>query len=130
MNEEEIKNKLTADEYRVLREKGTEAPFSGKYYKETAKGVYNCKVCSQQLFSSDSKFHSDMPGLSGWPSFDEAIPGSIEYVEDNSHGMHRTEIICSKCKSHLGHLFDDVESKTGKHFCLNSVCLDLEKEEK
>ena len=112
----------------MLREGGTEAPFSGKYYKENAKGNYTCRVCGSVLFSSDTKFHSDMPGLAGWPSFNDAVPGSVEYKEDNSMGMHRIEVVCAKCKSHLGHLFDDHESTTGKHLCINSVCLDLKEE--
>ena len=141
MNEEELKQKLGDEAYEVLRKGGTEVPFSGEYYKETAKGSYNCKVCGNPLFSSDAKFHSDIPGLAGWPSFNDAIPGSVEYKEDNSLGRastdsarhdfakSRTEVVCAKCKSHLGHLFDDAESKTGKHLCINSVCLDLKKED-
>ena len=128
MNEEEIEKKLTDEEYRVLRKGGTEAPFSGKYYAETRQGTYTCKVCSHPLFSSDTKFHSDIPGLAGWPSFDDALPGSIEYKDDYELGIHRTEVVCAKCKSHLGHIFDDKEAKTGKHYCINSVCLDLETE--
>lgn len=130
MNEEEIQQKLTEEEYRVLRKGETETPFSGKYYAETRKGTYNCKVCNNSLFSSDTKFHSDAPGLAGWPSFDDALPGSIEYKDDYELGVHRTEVICAKCKSHLGHIFDDQEAKTGKHYCINSVCLDLKPEEK
>ncbi len=128
INKEELKNKLTPEEYRVTQEKGTEMPFSGQYYNETASGMYNCKVCGSPLFSSNAKFDSSLPGLAGWPSFDQAIPGSVEYLEDNSMGMHRTEVVCAKCKSHLGHIFDDPEAKTGKHFCMNSCALDLEKE--
>lgn len=126
MNEEEIKNKLTAEEYHVLREGGTEAPFSGKYYTETKDGTYHCKVCGNALFASDAKFHSDIPGLAGWPSFDQALPGAIEQKEDTSLGMYRTEIICARCKSHLGHIFPDQEAKTGQHLCINSICLDLQ----
>jgi len=129
MDKEELKQKLTPEEYHVTQEKGTEAPFSGKYYKETAKGMYNCKVCGNQLFSSGAKYDSDIPGLAGWPSFDQAIPGSVEYVEDASMGMHRVEVVCARCKSHLGHIFDDAEASTGKHFCINSCALDLKKEE-
>lgn len=127
MDKEELKNRLTAEEYHVTQEKGTEAPFSGKYYNETAEGTYTCKVCGTPLFSSEAKYHSDIPGLAGWPSFDQAIPGSVEYVEDTSMGMNRTEVVCAKCKSHLGHIFDDSEAKTGKHFCMNSCALDLDK---
>lgn len=122
MNEEEIKKKLTAEEYAVLREKGTEAPFSGKLLHDDRTGMYTCKVCGQELFSSDTKFDSG----TGWPSFDQAIPGRVEEVPDDAHGMHRTEVVCSKCKSHLGHVFDDGPTATGKRYCLNSVCLDLE----
>jgi peptide-methionine (R)-S-oxide reductase len=125
MNEEEIKQKLTEEEYRVLRKGETEVPFSGKYYAETRKGTYNCKVCDNPLFASDTKFHSDLPGLAGWPSFDDAIAGSIEHKDDYELGIHRIEVVCAKCKSHLGHIFDDHEAKTGKHYCINSICLDL-----
>lgn len=122
MNEEEIKKKLTPEEYAVLREKGTEAPFSGKLLHDDRTGMYTCKVCGQDLFSSDTKFDSG----TGWPSFDKAIPGSVEEIADDEHGMHRTEVVCSRCKSHLGHVFDDGPTATGKRYCLNSVCLDLE----
>lgn len=125
INEEELKKRLTPEEYAVLRAGGTEAPFSGKYYEETKDGSYHCKVCDAPLFLSHAKYHSDIPGLAGWPSFDEAILGAIEKREDVSLGMQRTEIVCAKCKSHLGHLFDDREAKTGEHFCINSVCLEL-----
>jgi peptide-methionine (R)-S-oxide reductase len=127
MDKEELKKKLTEEEYHVTQEKGTEAPFSGKYHKETAEGLYKCKVCGNQLFSSDTKYHSDVPGLAGWPSFDQALEGSVEYIDDNSMGMHRIEVVCAKCKSHLGHIFDDPDAKTGKHYCINSCSLDLEK---
>ncbi|MDQ5954476.1 MAG: peptide-methionine (R)-S-oxide reductase [Patescibacteria group bacterium] len=119
---------LTEEEKRVIIDKGTEAPFSNIYYKETAKGTYNCKQCGNPLFYSDAKYHSDMPGLAGWPSFDQAISGSVEYLDDNTLGIERTEVVCSKCKGHLGHIFPDSESKTGKHFCVNSCSLDLTKE--
>lgn len=121
-NSDNWKGKLTDEQYKVLRQKGTEAPFTGKYVHEERKGMYNCVACGNPLFSSDSKFDSG----TGWPSFDQALPGSIEMIPDDSHGMHRTEIVCAKCKSHLGHLFDDGPTSTGKRYCLNSVCLDLE----
>lgn len=124
MTEEEIKNKLTPEEYKVLREKGTEAPFSGTLLKEKRKGMYACKVCGNQLFASDAKFDSG----TGWPSFDQALPGAVKLVADESHGMVRTEVICANCGSHLGHVFDDGPTKTGKRYCLNSVCLDLKPE--
>lgn len=122
MDEEELKKKLTSEQYRVLRQKGTEAQNSGKYLHEKKRGMYKCAACGNELFPSDAKFESG----TGWPSFDKAIPGAVEFVEDNSHGMRRTEIICSNCKSHLGHIFDDGPTKTGKRYCINSVCLDLE----
>lgn len=114
--------------YKVAREGGTEAPFSGKFLNHNEQGTYNCAVCANPLFPSNTKFHSDITGLAGWPSFDEVILGSVEYKEDDSLGMKRTEVLCAKCKSHLGHLFDDSDSKTGKHFCTNSVCLEFKKE--
>jgi peptide-methionine (R)-S-oxide reductase len=132
MDDHELKKKLTPDEYRVLREKGTEAPYSGEYVNETRAGMYACKVCGNQLFSSDTK---SAPGtgpasLQGWPSFHEALPGAVALLPDDSRGMHRTEVVCAKCNSHLGHLFDDDSTPTGKHFCMNSVCLDLQADEK
>lgn len=112
----------------VAREGGTEAPFTGKYLKEQAEGMYKCAVCGSQLFSSDTKFETKIPGLTGWPSFEDALPGSIELKHDPSMGMNRTEVLCAKCGSHLGHVFEDEsETRTGKHYCINSVCLDLEK---
>lgn len=125
MTEEEIKNKLTEEEYQVLREKGTEMPGSGKYLHEKARGTYNCKVCGNPLFASDAKFDSG----TGWPSFDQALPGATKEITDNSHGMTRTEVVCANCGSHLGHVFDDGPETTGKRYCMNSVCLDLKKEE-
>jgi len=121
-NEEEWKKNLTPEQYRVLREKGTEPPGSGKYLYERARGSYLCAACGNPLFSSDAKFDSD----TGWPSFDEALPGAIEEHDDDSLGMRRVEIICARCGSHLGHVFDDGPTKTGKRYCMNSVCLDLE----
>jgi peptide-methionine (R)-S-oxide reductase len=125
MDKEELKNKLTEEEYMITQEKGTEAPFAGKYWDTFDDGTYHCKVCGSKLFQSDSKYHSNMESLRGWPGFDDAIPGSVEFVEDDSHGMKRTEVICSKCKSHLGHIFDESESRTGKHLCINSCAIDL-----
>lgn len=122
MNEEDIKKKLTPEEYQVLRQKGTEAPFSGKLLHDRRDGTYTCKVCGSKLFSSDAKFDSG----TGWPSFDQALPGAIKEIVDTSHGMARTEITCATCGSHLGHVFNDGPTKTGMRYCLNSVCLDLE----
>ena len=121
MNEEEIKNKLTPEEYHVLREKGTERPGTGKYLHEKREGTYACKVCGQMLFPSDTKFDSG----TGWPSFDKAIPGAVKEIDDSSLGMRRTEVVCANCGSHLGHVFDDGPTETKKRYCLNSVCLDL-----
>jgi len=122
MNEEEIKQKLTPEQYHVLREKGTEAPFSGKYVHKTENGNYVCMVCGQQLFSSDAQFDSG----TGWPSFDKPIEGSVVHVPDKDG--FRIEILCSKCGSHLGHVFDDGPTETKKRYCVNSVCLDLKKQ--
>lgn len=123
-NEDEWKNKLTPEEYEVIRLKGTEAPFTGKYVNEHSEGMYRCKACGAELFSSNAKFDSG----TGWPSFDE--PSNLENVElheDTAHGMSRTEVICKRCGAHLGHVFDDGPTKTGKRFCINSCSLDLEK---
>ncbi|OHA16164.1 MAG: peptide-methionine (R)-S-oxide reductase [Candidatus Taylorbacteria bacterium RIFCSPLOWO2_12_FULL_43_20] len=117
----EWKEKMTEEEYRVMREKGTEAPYSGKYVHENKDGTYACAACGNHLFSSKAKFDSG----TGWPSFDEALPGSITEREDRSLGMARTEIVCAKCGSHLGHVFNDGPTNTGKRYCMNSVCLDL-----
>jgi peptide-methionine (R)-S-oxide reductase len=122
INEEELKKKLTDEEYKVLREKGTEAPFSGKLLHDDRDGMYKCKVCGQDLFSSEAKFDSG----TGWPSFDQALPGSVIETPDFTGGMQRVEITCSKCGSHLGHVFNDGPTDTGMRYCLNSVCLDLE----
>ena len=121
--EEEWKKSLSSEAYQVLREKGTEAPFTGKYVGEHASGMYQCAACGNQLFASDAKFDSG----TGWPSFDTALPGAIEFHEDASHGMSRKEVTCARCGSHLGHMFDDGPTETGKRYCINSVCLDLQK---
>ncbi|MCE9642966.1 MAG: peptide-methionine (R)-S-oxide reductase MsrB [Candidatus Andersenbacteria bacterium] len=119
-------NELDPELYKVAREKGTEAPFTGKYVDEHTKGTYMCAVCGQELFSSDTKFDSG----TGWPSFTE--PKNLEHielVEDDEYGMKRTEVVCKNCKAHLGHVFDDGPSdKGGKRYCINSVCLSLKEE--
>ncbi len=115
---------LTPEEYRILREKGTEMAFMGKYYKHKEKGIYVCAACDYELFSSDVKYDSG----SGWPSFWEAIDkDSIIKKADNSLGVVRTEILCGRCESHLGHLFSDGPKPTGNRFCVNSVSLDFKK---
>ncbi len=126
MKDEEWKEKLTPEQYAVLREKGTEAPFAGKYVNEHSRGMYRCAACGTELFSSDAKFDSG----TGWPSFSE--PANLEHVElreDNSHGMHRTEVVCKTCEGHLGHVFNDGPGPKGQRFCINSCSIDLKKEE-
>lgn len=123
-SEEGWKKVLTPEEYRVLRERGTEAPFTGKYLHEKRSGKYVCAGCGNPLFASDAKFDSG----TGWPSFDTALPGSVKHIDDTDHGMHRTEIVCAACGSHLGHVFDDGPTETGKRYCMNSVCLRLKEE--
>lgn len=129
INEDELKQRLTPEQYQILRQGGTEPPGSSPLLDEKGPGVFACAACGQQLFSSDAKFDTDAPGLRGWPSFDQAIPGSVELRADNSFGMQRTEVVCSRCGSHLGHVFDDdSETNTGKHYCINGACLLLNKE--
>lgn len=123
---DEWKSKLTPEQYRVLREKGTEAPGSGKYVDFYEDGTYACAACGQELFKSDTKYESTMPGLIGWPAFsDAADSGVVRLEDDDSLGMRRTEVLCSNCGSHLGHLFPDDSSPNGQHYCINSVCLDF-----
>ncbi len=126
--EADWKKKLTPAQYKVLREKGTEAPGSGKYVDFYDDGMYHCAACDQPLFSSDTKYESTMPGLIGWPAFSDMISNdALKLEEDNSLGMRRTEVICACCGSHLGHLFPDDSSPNGQHYCINSVCLNFRK---
>ncbi len=124
LSETEWKEKLTEEQYSVLRLKATEKPFSGKYYKLNDKGIYCCAACGNELFSSETKFDAGC----GWPSFYDAIAeDKIETRQDTSFNMERTEIICAKCGGHLGHLFDDGPAPTGKRYCVNSVSLGFKK---
>lgn len=129
MDEDDFKTKLTPEQYAVLRQKGTEPPFSGHLLHNEDKGIYTCAACGAVLFKSDAKYDSDEPGLAGWPSFAEvASSRAVNLAEDTSHGMHRTEVMCAACGSHLGHIFPDGSSPTGQHYCINSVALEFQKQ--
>ncbi len=125
-SDQEWREELTAEQYHILRQAGTERPFTGKYVNMEDEGVYTCAGCGANLFSSETKFHSG----SGWPSFWDVIDqGNVELIEDLSHGMRRTEIRCAQCGGHLGHVFDDgPRDKTGLRYCINSAALDFEAE--
>lgn len=124
--EEEWKKELSPEEYEVLRKGGTEAPFTGQYLDNHNEGMYRCKACGAELFSSEKKFDSG----SGWPSFtDPAVSANVGLRSDDTLGMHRTEAFCKNCGSHLGHVFDDGPREAGsKRYCINSVCLAFEPE--
>lgn len=125
-SEDDWKAKLTPEQYHVLRQKGTEAPHSGSLVQNDKTGDYMCAACGNIVFTSDTKFESTMPGLVGWPAFsDVASNAAIELQDDNSLGMRRTEVVCKKCGSHLGHYFDDPTSPNGQHYCINSIALDF-----
>jgi len=118
---DEWRTKLSPEQYAVMRENGTEPAFSGKLLKEDRDGVFRCAGCGAALFSSDAKFDSG----TGWPSFDKPLVNAVINERDDSYGMSRIEIRCAQCRSHLGHVFDDGPTVTGKRYCLNSVCLDF-----
>lgn len=124
MNNDEWKQKLTPEQYSVLREKATEAPFSGELLKMNDDGTYTCGACGQEIFSSSTKYESTEPGLIGWPSFSDVMASkAVKIVDDNTLGVQRKEVLCSKCGSHLGHVFEASDSPTGTHYCINSVAL-------
>lgn len=119
--EQEWLKELGPERYEILRNKGTERPFSGEYNLHFDKGTYACAGCGTQLFESDAKFESNC----GWPSFDESLPGTVAYVKDTTFGMLRTEILCVNCGGHLGHVFNDGPTKTGQRYCVNSLSIEF-----
>ena len=123
ISEEKWKDILTQEQFRILREKGTEPPFSGIFNTHFEDGTYFCAGCNAPLFKSETKFNSGC----GWPSFDASIKGSIKYSVDKSLGMIRTEILCNSCNGHLGHVFNDGPTDTGTRYCVNSLSLDFKK---
>lgn len=127
ITDEELKKKLTPEQFHILRRKGTETPFTGEYLNHKGKGMYTCAACGAELFPSDTKFDSG----TGWPSFyDVAKSDAVKLSEDTSHGMQRVEVSCANCGSHLGHVFNDApDQPTGMRFCINSACLGFEPKE-
>ena len=122
-SDKEWRDQLTDEEYRILRDKGTERPHTGEYNLNFEEGIYKCAGCNQQLFESSSKFDAHC----GWPSFDEAIKGTVKNVLDKTHGMIRTEVVCNNCGGHLGHVFNDGPTETGARYCVNSISVKFDK---
>ncbi len=126
MQQDDAKKRLSPEQYNVCFQKGTEPPFSGKYYNNHEPGIYACVACGTKLFSSDTKFDSG----TGWPSFADVMEKTnVKFVEDMEFGMRRTEVQCGNCGAHLGHVFDDGPTATGKRYCINSLALDFQKRE-
>ncbi len=121
--DEEWKKRLTPEQYYILRRKGTEPQFQGRYIEMKERGIFACVACGNELFRSETKYDSG----TGWPSFYDAIPGSIEIKTDETHGMTKIEVMCKRCGGHLGHVFDDGPKETGKRYCINSISLDFRK---
>lgn len=123
-SDEQWRKELTPEQYRILREKGTERAFTGEYYHNKEKGIYLCAGCGNELFSSETKYESG----SGWPSYWKPVDKTaVEFNKDTSHGMIRTEVVCSKCGGHLGHVFEDGPQPTGLRYCINSASLNFKK---
>lgn len=124
-SEAEWLEELGEEKFNILRNKGTERPFTGTYNLHFKKGTYHCAGCNTKLFESQAKFDSGC----GWPSFDESIDGTVEYVKDTSYGMMRIEILCANCGGHLGHVFNDGPTETGRRYCVNSLSIEFDKKD-